>query len=103
MSTRARTLAAVAAASLLCTLTGVARADVVEQEEVIVGEEHVEPPAPTPAPAEETCCTIPPLEYFDRTADGITGWFAKPPRELVLSSGLSTAFQWDFNDPPNDK
>ncbi|HZR79723.1 MAG TPA: outer membrane beta-barrel protein [Candidatus Binatia bacterium] len=44
---------------------------------------------------------VPPLQYFDRTADGIKKWFDK--RGLTIGSGLSTAFQWDFNDPANFK
>jgi Putative beta-barrel porin-2, OmpL-like. bbp2 len=44
---------------------------------------------------------VPPLQYFDRTADGIMGWFSK--RGLTIGSGLSTAFQWSFNDPSDHK
>src|SRR5262245_3820928 len=104
MSTRAGTLLAAAVTVLLGSSVGVARADEVEAKEVIVGEERVEaPPAAAPEPEEEECCTIPPLQYFDRAVNGITGWLAEPGREIILSTGLSTAFQWDFNDPPNDK
>jgi len=102
MSTRAGTLLAGLAAVALCTWVGVAQADEIEAEEVIVGEEMVAPPAAAPAPA-EPCCTIWPLGYVDQTFDDIVGWWAKPNRELTISSGLSTAFQWDFNEPSNFK
>ncbi|MBM4266582.1 MAG: porin [Deltaproteobacteria bacterium] len=104
MSTRAGTLVAAAVTVLLAGSVGVASADEVEAKEVIVGEERVEAPAAAPDPEpEEECCTIPPLQYFDRTVNDVTSWLAEPGREIILSTGLSTAFQWDFNDPPNGK
>jgi len=85
----------------LGTFTGVVHADEIVAEEVIVEEEVVEPPA-APAPA-EPCCTIWPLGYVDQTFDDIASWWAKPIRKLRISSGLSTSFQWDFNEPSNFK
>jgi hypothetical protein len=44
---------------------------------------------------------IPPLEYFDETVDGVKKWF--DDHDVYISSGLSTAFQWSFNDPADFK
>ncbi len=101
MSTRAGTFAAAMAVVALGTFTGVAHADEIQAEEVIVGEE-VAPPKAAPPP-EEPCCVIPPLGYVDKTFDDIVAWWAKPNRELKISSGLSTSFQWDFNEPSTYK
>lgn len=102
MSTRAGTFAAAAMLVALCAFTGAAYADEIEAEEVIVGEEVVAPPPAEPEP-EEPCCVVPPLGYLDQTFDDIVAWWAKPQRELTISSGLSTAFQWDFNEPADYK
>lgn len=101
MSTRARTWVAALVAVAIGPLGGAAHADEIESEEVIVGEEAV-PPAKAPPP-EKPCCTIWPLGYVDQTFDDIVAWSAKPNRQLTISSGLSTAFQWDFNEPSNFK
>lgn len=44
---------------------------------------------------------VPPLEYFDETVDGVKKWF--DDHDLYISSGLSTAFQWSFNEPGDFK
>jgi hypothetical protein len=44
---------------------------------------------------------VPPLEYFDETVDGVKKWFED--KDLYISSGLSTAFQWSFNEPGDFK
>jgi len=44
---------------------------------------------------------VPPLEYFDETVDGVKQWF--DDHGVFISSGLSTAFQWSFNDPADFK
>ena len=44
---------------------------------------------------------LPPLEYFDETVDGVKKWFER--HDLYISSGLSTAFQWSFNEPGDFK
>ena len=49
------------------------------------------------AEKEEKIDPLPPLGYFDETADGVKNWFNK--HDLYISSGLSTAFQWSFNNP----
>ncbi|MDG2306361.1 MAG: outer membrane beta-barrel protein [Candidatus Binatia bacterium] len=102
MSTRAGKLAAALAAIVLGAFTGVAHADEIVAEEIIVGEEVIAPPAEAPPP-EEPCCVVPPLGYLDTTFDDIVAWWAKPNRDLKISSGLSTSFQWDFNEPSNYK
>lgn len=101
MSTRAGMFVAAAAAAAIGAFGGAAYADEIEAEEVIVGEEVVTPPA-EPVP-EEPCCVVPPLQYLDRTFDDIVNWWAKPKRGITIGSGLSTAFQWDFNEPGNFK
>ncbi|MEW6269244.1 MAG: porin [Thermodesulfobacteriota bacterium] len=61
-------------------------------------------PEPYVAAAEEkepVIDPIPPLQYFDETVDGVKGWFDK--HGVRISSGLSTAFQWSFNDPADHK
>jgi Putative beta-barrel porin-2, OmpL-like. bbp2 len=50
---------------------------------------------------EDKVVPIPPLGYFDDTVDGVKGWFGD--HGVTISSGLSTAFQWSFNDPANFK
>ena len=84
-----------------------ARADEIVTEEVIVAEEVVAaPPGPDAASTErpsEPCCTVWPLGYFDRAADSATGWLSGKVEGLELHSGLSAAFQWDFNDPPGGR
>lgn len=50
---------------------------------------------------EPTIEPIPPLQYFDETVDGVKGWFDK--HGIRISSGLSTAFQWSFNEPADFK
>ncbi len=97
MSTRARTFAA-AWAIVLLGAAGIASADEIEVEEVIVAEEVVTPTEAEPEP-EEPCCTSWPLGYVDRTFDDITAWWAVPGRDITIGSGLSTSFQWDFNKP----
>lgn len=96
MSTRAGVFVAALAAVALGTM-GVAHADEIQAEEVIVGEEVV--PPPQEEPEREPCCTIWPLGYVDQTFDDIVAWWAKPNREITIGSGLSTSFQWDFNNP----
>ncbi len=44
---------------------------------------------------------VPPLEYFDETVDGVKDWFNR--HDVFISSGLSTAFQWSFNEPNDFK
>lgn len=101
MSTRAGTFVAALAVGAIAVTGGVAHADEVEAEEVIVGEEVVPPPAAEPP--KEPCCVVPPLGYVDQTFDDIVAWWAKPKRGLTIGSGLSTAFQWDFNEPSDFK
>lgn len=101
MSTRAGMFCAAVTAVALGAFSGVAVADEIVADEVIVGEEVVAPPE-EPA-REEPCCVVPPLGYLDQTFDDITNWWAKPKRGITISSGLSTSFQWDFNEPSNFK
>lgn len=61
-------------------------------------------PEPYVAAAEEkepTIQPIPPLQYFDETVDGVKTWFDE--HDVTISSGLSTAFQWSFNEPADFK
>ena len=44
---------------------------------------------------------VPPLEYFDETVDGVKDCFNR--HDVFISSGLSTAFQWSFNEPNDFK
>lgn len=75
---------------------------------VALAEEELAPTEGQPAPyteaqeeSEPKIKAVPPLQYFDQTADGIKKWFSD--RGLTIGSGLSSAFQWDFNQPSNDK
>jgi hypothetical protein len=62
---------------------------------------EAEPYVADAAEKEPTVEPIPPLQYFDETVDGIKGWFDE--HDLRISSGLSTAFQWSFNEPADFK
>jgi len=44
---------------------------------------------------------LPPLGYFDETVDGVKGWFNR--HDVYISSGLSTAYQWSFNEPDDNR
>jgi len=44
---------------------------------------------------------IPPLQYFDETVDGVKSFFEE--HDIRIGSGLSTAFQWSFNEPADFK
>ena len=105
MSTQSAALGAALAALLIAT-ADYAQGDEIEATEVIVAEERIEPPTPaanTAPPAEEPCCTVPPLQYLDRGVAAGQSWLSGINEKLSLHSGLSSAFQWDLNDPPNGK
>jgi hypothetical protein len=79
------------------------RADEIGAGEIVVPQEPA--PAAAAAPEEEEmrrpCCTLWPLGYFDDAVDGIQAWLRD--HHVTMNSGLSTSFQWDFNEPANFK
>lgn len=99
-----KALAAAHAASVLAILlsTSLVGADEIGGGEIIVPPEPA-PLAAEPAPPEpeRPCCTLWPLGYFDDAVDGVQKVGKK--LGLTISSGLSTSFQWDFNEPSNFK
>ena len=65
------------------------------------GAEQVPAVPPHIAPSSEQKYVLWPLQAVDETADNLAGWFGD--RGFTISSGLSTAFQWDFNTPADFK
>ena len=97
MSTRFRRALAIGGAAMVALWASSARAD-----EVLAPTEGMKEPGFAAEKATEPKINpIPPLQYFDQTADGIKGWFDK--RGLTIGSGVSSAFQWSFNDPSSHK
>lgn len=100
---RSAGLAIVGIAALAATWPGMARADEIGGGEIIVPPE----PAPVASAAEpeseerRPCCTLWPLGYFDETVDAVQRTFGHIG--LEVNSGLSSSFQWDFNEPANFK
>jgi hypothetical protein len=80
------------------------RADEIGGGEIVVPTEPP-PPAAAPAPEEpevrQPCCTLWPLGYFDETVDAMQAFLGD--KHLTMNSGLSTSFQWDFNEPSSYK
>lgn len=99
-----RILALAGAASAWGILVAVpfARSDEIRAGEIIVPPEPA-PVAVEPPPAEppRRCCTLWPLGDFDEAVEGVQKVGEK--LGLKISSGLSTSFQWDFNEPSNFK
>jgi hypothetical protein len=101
ISGRFRGALAIAGFAALMGQLQTARGDEIGAGEIVVPPEPAPPPAAREVEVRRPCCTLWPLGYFDETVDGVQSW----AREfgLDISSGLSTSFQWDFNEPVNYK
>ncbi len=96
MTTRFAKLLATAGGAVLALSASAANA-----ENLMAPSEGVAAEYAKPVEEESKVPVVPPLQYVDQTFDGIKHWFDK--RGLTIGSGLSSAFQWDFNEPANHK
>jgi Putative beta-barrel porin-2, OmpL-like. bbp2 len=96
MSTRVGKLLPLLGGAALLISAQVARAD-----ELAPTEGQAQPYEAAEEAKEPSVKPLPGLQYVDQTFDGIKSWFDK--HGLTIGSGLSTAFEWNFNNPSNFK